>query len=86
MSRIDECGIVQQLLRRAMQVAHLREQLAHVLRARARGRLVGHCGDPFDESGLEQAVHAHQHQADRAIAADEILYALAERSIDDIAG
>ena len=37
-----------------VQRAILRQQLAHVLRAAARGGLVGHAAHPLDEAGLEQ--------------------------------
>ena len=68
-----------------MRLAHLQQQLAHVLRARARCRLIRHADHPFDEIVLEQTGEAHQHQAHRAIAADEVLCAPRERRVDHAA-
>ena len=70
-------GIVEQRARRAVQVAHLREQLAHLARARARGRLVSHRRHPLDEARAEQAAEGHQHQAHGAVAADPVAAARA---------
>ena len=61
----------------------LRQQLAHVLRAASRRRLVGHAGHPLDEIVREEAVHPHQHAADRAVAADVVPDALRQRALDD---
>ncbi|CAN0627157.1 protein of unknown function [Burkholderia multivorans] len=72
------------LLHRAVQRAHLRQQLAHVLRARARRGLVRHRRHPVDEVLAEQAAQRHQHQADRAVAADEVLRAVDERVLDHV--
>ena len=62
---------------------HLGHELLHVLGARARRCLIGHRADPFDPSSGDQAVHRHQHQADGAVAADEIPQTSSERPIDD---
>ena len=64
-----------------MQGAHLFQQFAHVLRAGAGRRLIGHGGDPFDRAGPQQSAHRHQHQRYRAIAADEILDAFVARRL-----
>ena len=69
----------------AMQVTHLRDHLAHVPGAGARGGLVGHRRDPLDEAGAEEAGHRHQHQAHRAVGADVVLEARGQRAIDDVA-
>ena len=74
MSRIAEAGSSSSALGADVPTcAHLLHQLAHVLRAGAGGRLVGHRGHPLDQVALEQPVHAHQHQAHGAVAADEVL-------------
>ena len=65
-----------------MRAPHLRDQLAHV-RAAAGGRLVGHRGDPLDQTGAKQAGGGHQHQADGAVAADEALDPVGQRLVDD---
>jgi len=82
-------GILEERRGRAMQCAHLIQELAHVLRARARGRLVSHGADPFDQTFPHQAAHRHQHQRNRAIPANEILDArlagrLHHRKVDRI--
>ena len=82
-SRIADAGSASRSLTSALIEPELRQQLAHVLRAAARGRLVGHAGHPLDEVVLEQAVHAHQHAAHRAIAADVVLDSLRQRVLDD---
>ena len=63
---------------------HLGEQLAHVLGPCPAGRLIGHARQPLDETRLEEAVEPHQHQADRAVAADEVLDAAGQRVLDDV--
>jgi hypothetical protein len=65
--------------------AHLRHELAHVLGARARRCLIGHRADPLDKAGAEQPGHRHEHEAHRAIAADEIQDTGLERLVDHIA-
>ena len=60
----------------------LAQQLAHMLRAAAGGRLIGHARHPFDEIVLEQPMHAHQHAAHCAIAADIVLDAFCQRILD----
>ena len=77
--------IVEQALRREMRLAHLLQELAHVLRARARCGLVGHARHPLDQVALEEAGERHHHETDRAIAADVIPDALCERGVDDVA-
>ncbi len=76
-------GIVEQSLRREVRLAHLLQQLAHVLRAGAGRRLVGHARHPLDQVALEQPGQRHHHQADRAVAADVVADALAKRRVDD---
>ncbi len=75
-------GIFQQRARRVVQVAHLREQLAHLARARARGRLVGHRRHPLDEARAKQAAESHQHEAHGAVAADPVAAARRQRGVD----
>src|SRR4051812_26611712 len=69
---------------RRVRDAHLRRELAHVLGAGARGGLVRHCRRPLDQSFAEEAGHRHQHQADRAVAADVVADALVQCAIDDL--
>ena len=61
------------------------KQLAHVLRAGAGRRLVGHARHPLDQVALEEARERHHHEADRAVAADVVLHAPRERRVDDVA-
>ena len=75
--------IVQQGAYRGVQRAVLRQQLTHVLRAAATGRLIGGGRHPLHQVGLEQRPHTHQHAAHRAVAADVVLDALAQRVLDD---
>ena len=82
MSRIALAGSSSSAAAAPLQVAHLREQLAHLARARARRRLVGHRRHPLDESRAEQAAERHQHQAHGAVAADPVARARGERGID----
>src|SRR5690554_215036 len=56
------------------QVAHLVQQLAHVLRARTTGCLISHGAHPFDQASLKQSAQPHQHQADCAVAANKGFY------------
>ncbi len=65
--------------------AHLFDQLAHVLRAGAGRRLIGHGAHPLDQPCFEQAAQAHQHQADGAVAADVVLGAGVQLLVDDLA-
>ena len=67
-----------------MQRTHLLQQLAHVLRTGTGSRLIGHRRDPLNEVVLEEAAQAHQHQRDGAVAADPVLAALGQRTLDDI--
>src|SRR5471032_2246671 len=46
--------------------------------------LIRHRRHPFDQVVLEQAAQAHQHARHRAIAADVVLHALAQRVLDDV--
>ena len=48
---------------------HLLDQLQNLGSARARGRLIRHRCDPFDESCFQKATDGHQHQADGTVAA-----------------
>ena len=75
-------GVVQQRLDRGVQRAVLRQQFAHVLRAAARGRLVGLGAHPLDQAGLVERAHAHQHAADGAVAADPVAPAIGQRVLD----
>ena len=70
---------------RAVERAHLLQQFAHVLRARARGGLIRH-GRLIQSTRFaqEQAADAISIQADRAIAADEIPAALDQRILDHV--
>ena len=67
-----------------MRESHLLHQLAHVLGARARGSLIGHRSRPLDHVRLEQSVHAHEHQAHGAVAADVIAHVPGERILDHV--
>ena len=53
--------------------------------AAAGGRLIGHAGHPLDEIRREEPVERHQHQADRAVAADVVLEARVDASVDHVA-
>jgi hypothetical protein len=75
--------VVQQAAHFGVQRAELRQQFAHMLRAAAAGRLVGHGAHPFDQAGLVKRAHAHQHAADRAVAADPVAPALGQGVLDD---
>src|SRR5262249_2026153 len=77
------CRVIQQGLHLGVDETELHEQLAHMLRAAPRSRLVGHAGHPLDEVLLEKPVHAHQHAAHRAISTDIIFYSLRQRLLDD---
>src|SRR5690606_31510472 len=74
--------IVEQRLDRLVEQPELGEKFAHVLRAAAGSRLVGHGCHPFDQVVIEEACQAHEHAADRAVAPDEIAYAALERRVD----
>ena len=76
-------GVAEQGRRRPVDRPHLLDQLAHVLRAGARRRLIGHRRDPLDGAGAHQAADRHQHQRHGAIAADEILDAILPRLAHD---
>ena len=65
--------------------AELAEQLAHVPGAAAGGSLVGHGRAPLDEAVLEQPAEAHQHAGHGAVAADEVLGAVDQALVDDVA-
>jgi hypothetical protein len=65
--------------------AELAEQLAHVPGAAAGGRLVGHGRAPLDQAVLEQPAEAHQHAGHSAVAADEVLGAVDQALVDDVA-
>jgi len=81
----DGAGRISQLIcDRSMGRAHLLDQLTHVLRAGARGRLVGHGTHPFHQTRFEQAAQAHQHQADGAVAADVVLGARIQLLVDHL--
>ncbi|MPM98872.1 hypothetical protein SDC9_146062 [bioreactor metagenome] len=67
-----------------MDGAHLRDQLAHVLRASAGSSLIGHRRRPFDQVVLEQPAKAHQHQRHRAVATDPVLATLGQRVLDHV--
>ena len=64
---------------------HMRELLTQfgALHAAAAGSLVGLRIHPFDQPGLEERAHAHQHAADGAVAADPVLAALGQGALDD---
>ena len=76
------CRVVQQRPDRTVERAELREQFAHVLRAAARGRLIGHAGHPLHQSGLVEGAHAHEHAAHGAVAADPVVAARVEEFVD----
>ena len=78
-------GVVEQRFRCEMRFAHLLQQLAHVLRACAGRRLVGHTRHPLHQIALQQARDRHHHQAHRAIAADVVLRPPDQRRVDDVA-
>ncbi len=69
-SRMAEAGSSSSGLHFAVDRAHLLDQFAHVARTGTRGRLIGHRRHPFDQPGVEQTAHRHQHQRHRAVAAD----------------
>src|SRR5258708_6924478 len=68
-----------------MQLRDLGLELAHVLSPGAGRGLIGHRGNPFPESGLEQAMHAHQHETHCASAPYEIPASLRQRCVNDVA-
>ncbi|MNI37860.1 hypothetical protein D3C73_919750 [compost metagenome] len=76
-------GVIQQRLDRLVDLAELGQQFAHVLRAAAGSGLVRHGSHPFHQVVVEQAGQAHQHAADRAVAADEVAHTALERRVDD---
>lgn len=76
--------VVEQRLDFGVDRAELREQFAHVLRTATRGRLIRHRRQPINQTMLEQTTQAHQHAADRTVAADEVLGALGQRILDHI--
>ena len=65
-------GVGQQVLHLGVDQPELDQQLAHVLGPAARGGLVGHARHPLHQVAREQAVHAHQHAAHGAVAADVV--------------
>ena len=68
---IDFESVIRRRLRgRVGQQPHLLHQLQHFCRAGARCGLIRHGGHPLDQPGFEKRAHGHQHQADRAVAAD----------------
>jgi len=75
--------ILQLFGRSIEKMTFLAEQLTHVLRTCAGGGLIGHGGNPFHEAGLEEATDGHEHQADGAVATNEILLAVGQRLVDD---
>jgi hypothetical protein len=68
-----------------VQRTHLLQQFAHVLRAGAGCRLVGHGTDPLDEVVAEEAAESHQHQRHGTVAADPVAPTLVEGAADHIA-
>ncbi len=76
--------VVEQVADRGVRRAHLRDELTHLLRAGARSRLIGHRAHPFDQPRPEETRQRHEHQADGAVAADEITAALRQAAIDDV--
>ena len=75
--------VVEQRPNRRVERAHLRQQLAHVLRATATGGLVGGASHPLHQVGLEERAHAHEHAAHGAVAADVVLHAACQRVLDN---
>ena len=82
---VEDCAgrIVEQRRHRGMHAPHLLHELAHVLRTRAGGRLVGHRGHPLDEVCAEQAPERHHHQRHGAVATDIVTDAIAQARVDD---
>ncbi len=77
-------GIVQQFLDGAVELAHLGQQLAHVLGTGTGRSLVGHGGRPLNQVTLEQATQGHQHQGHGAVAADPVTAPLGEGVLDNV--
>ena len=67
-----------------MQGPHLAQQLTHILRTRTGSRLIRHGRHPLDQIVREQTAETHEHQRDRAVAADPVLAALGQRCLDDV--
>src|SRR5690554_6753564 len=79
----DGTGRVGQLVGdTGVQTTHLADQLTHVLGTGTTGGLIGHGGHPLDQTVLEQATEAHQHQTDGTVAADVGLDAVTQGLID----
>ena len=74
--------IVEERASGAVQMAHLREELAHLARTRARGGLIRHRRHPLDEARAEQPAEGHQHEAHGAVAADPVAPPGGERPLD----
>src|SRR5712664_186262 len=84
--QLEDCGgrVLQGRSRGLVHESDLLHQLTHVRGARAGGSLIGHRGHPLDEVRLQQAVHAHQHQAYGAVAPDVIAHAPGKRILDHV--
>ena len=67
-----------------VQLAHLRQQFAHMTRTAAGRGLVSRHGDPLHQVLREQAAEGHQHQADGAVTADKGFYAVVQAVGDDV--
>ena len=59
------------------------EEFAHIAGTGARGGLVGHGRDPFDLSGFKEGADGHKHEADGAVAANEVFLSAVEGGIDN---
>ncbi len=77
-------GIVEVAAHSGSDGSHLHEQFAHVACACAGSALVGHGGGPLDQALAEEAIEAHEHEADGAVAADKGMDAIVESGIDHI--
>ena len=63
-------------------VSHLGKQLTHVLSTGTGCSLIGHGAHPLNEVGLDKSIHRHQHERDRAVAADVVLDASGKALVD----
>ena len=84
---IENCAgwIAQQIAGAGVDGSHLLDQLAHVLGPGSGCRLVGHGRGPLHQIRAEQSAQRHQHQADRAVAANIILAPVSHGLVNHVA-
>ncbi len=76
--------IVQLRLDALVELAHLVQQLAHVLSARTGSRLISHGRHPLDQILFKQATQSQHHKAHGAVTTDVVLDAFLKRSINHV--